>query len=271
MPFDKKAIQKSVRAQVFGHWSVLGPLVGAAVPFGYGLLLADDWKLPVFGGVACLIGSIGGFFYGILVRRDKLIETEVAKARAKFEAERNAIADKRNQELDDFHRLLASDEERRDENLLYDLRSIADAFRSDRTWVENVPESLSVGMLERVDSTFNACIAKLERSFKLRQTAKSIRGEGKAELLQTAESELDDVQNAIEELGKYLAMVNKLSIKRLIGATVDQSNVRDNIKEMEALLTTAKSAEDFRQQLLSGASDKEEEAQLARYAKLSQS
>lgn len=271
MPFDKEEIRKSVRAQMFGHWSVLGPLVGSALPFSYGLFIADDWKVPVFGGIACLFGSIGAYAYRRLVKWDVLTDIELAKAKSKFESDRNAIADKRERDLDDFRRKLASDDFDRDEHLLDDLRNNANAFRSDRTWVENVPESLSVGMLARVDNTFEACLVKLERSFKLRQTAKSIKGEGRAELLKTAESELDDVQTAIEDLGKYLATVTKLSIKRLTGATVDQSNVRDNIKEMEALLTAAKNAEDFRQQLLSGASDKDEAEQLARYAKLGQS
>lgn len=271
MPFNKEEIKKSVRAQMFGHWSVLGPLVSSALPFSYGLFIADDWKLSVFGGIFCLAGSLGAYAYRRLIKWEDLTQLEMAKAKSKFEAERNAIADRREQELDAFRRKLASDDNDRDQHLLDDLRSVANAFRTDRTWVENVPDTLSTNMLALVDSTFEACLEKLARSYKLRETSKSIRGEGKKELVQTSDAILDEVQNAIEQLGTYLAMVNKLSIKRMIGATIDQSNLRDNIKEMEALLSAAKNAEDYRQQLLHGVTDTEEEAQLARYAKLSQS
>jgi hypothetical protein len=255
MPFDKEAIKKSVRAQMFGHWSVLGPLVGSALPFSYGLFIADDWKLSVFGGIVCLAGSLGAYAYRRLVKWDVLTDLELAKAKSKFEAERNAIADKRERELDDFRRELVSDGDSRDEHLLDDLRNIADAFRRDRTWVENVDQSLSTSVLERVDSTFEACIQKLKRSCTMRKTAATLRsGEGRTDLLNTSNMILDEVQAAVEELGIYFAKVNKLSIKRLTGATLDQSDAANNMKELRAMLSAAEKAEEMRQQLLAGSS-----------------
>ncbi|OGL98681.1 hypothetical protein A2318_00055 [Candidatus Uhrbacteria bacterium RIFOXYB2_FULL_45_11] len=254
MPFDREEIKKSVRAQMFGHWSVLVPLAGGSFPIAYGLFIADDWKLPVFGGIVCLFGSIGAYAYRRLVKWDVLTEVEFGKAKIKFEAERNAIADKRERDLDAFRRELVSDGDSRDENLLDDLRNIANAFRRDRTWVENVDQALSTAVLTRVDGTFEACIQKLKRSFTMRQTAQSVRGEGRIVLLNTSTKILDEVQTAVEELGVYFAKVNKLSIDRMTGATLDDSDVASNMKELRAMLSSAEKAEDMRQQFISGAS-----------------
>lgn len=242
---------------MFGHWSVLGPLVGSALPFSYGLFIADDWKLSVFGGIFCLAGSLGAYAYRRLIKWEDLTESELAKAKSKFEAEQNAIADKRERELDAFRRKLASDDHDRDEHLLDDLRSIADAFRSDRTWVENVPDALSSSVLARVDATFEASLANLDRSHNLRRTAKTIRGEGHQDLLKTSDELLDKVQTAVDGLGKILADVTKLSVKRLTGASLEDTDLTDNLRALRLTMDAAERAEDTRQKLISGDSDAE--------------
>lgn len=254
MPFDRKAIGKKVRAQVFGHWSVLVPLVGAGGFTSYGMFIASDWGLPLFGIIAATCISAGSYLYRFMYKQEEITKSEIEKARAKFEAERNVIADTRERELDDFHRLLASDDHTTDENLLYDLRSIAGTFRSDRTWVENIePQDVSI-ILARVDTVFEACLEKLKRSFNQRQRADNIRGEGKQDLLETSQAILDEVQADIEELGKIFAKINKHSIRRATGATLDQADAANNLKELRDMISLAERSEDARQQLLSGTS-----------------
>jgi hypothetical protein len=257
MPFDREKIKKSVRAQMFGHWSVLGPLVGSALPFSYGLFIADDWKLSVFGGIVCLAGSLGAYAYRRLVKWDVLTDNEIEKEKSKFEAERNAIADKRERDLDNFRRELVSDGDSRDEHLLDDLRNAADSFRSDRTWVENTEPEMQANVLARVDTIFEACIANLKRSYSFRIQAAKIRGEGKRELLEASKNILDEVQTRVEELGIIFARVNKLSIKCITSTALDQNDARDNINELRALLENAERAEEMKHKIMNGSTEED--------------
>ena len=252
--FDKKELSRKVWYRLVGHWTCTAPVVASALAAGTGIVSQN--------GAPFLFGSAVAFLIGIgavVIRKayvfDSIIEDETTKAKASFEEERNKIANKRERELDAFRDKLASDGDSRDEHLLDDLRSIANAFRSDRTWVENVPEMLSANVLARLDTMFEASIASLDRSYKLRITARTVRGEGKQELLKASGQLLDSVQTSIDELGKILAGVTKLSIKRLTGATLEDSELSNNMRELRTILDSAERAESTRQQLLASDED----------------
>lgn len=252
--YDKSKIRQKVWLRIIGHPICTAPVILATGCLAFGTAVQNGGGF-IYAGILSFLFGLGAIGVRSIYKYSDVVDSEIAIAKSEFETERNAIADKREYELDEFRRKLVADGYPRDENLLDDLRGIANAFRTDRTWVENVPETLSANVLARLDNTFEASIASLDRSYKLRSTARTVRGEGKQELLKTSEQLLDDVQTSIDELGKILAGVTKLSIKRLTGATLEDSELSNNMRELRTILDTAERAETTRQQLMTGGED----------------
>lgn len=246
---DKKQRTKRIVLRLIGHPSVV-------IPGGLGAGAIVLSVIGVGGGIGAFVGIILALVAtGVLTWRFLFRLKQISQET--LDAIQREIEETHKERISALRRKLSSDKDKRDEQLLNDLREVELAFKDDKSWMEQAGAETVIQVLHRVDEVFETSLKLLERSFDLRQTATRLHGEARDQLLKTSDDILEQVGQSVNDLGKILAGVQKLSVQRLTGQTMDQSDLQQGVKELKAILDAAQQAEDRCQKLFSGSGDKE--------------
>jgi|GEM_PF-6480460 len=243
---DKKQRNQRIALRLLGHPSVMIPsgLGGSALIVA--LIAGIGGPLVIFGGIAGLLGGVSALAYRFLFKLNPV-------AKETLEAMQREVEEKRQTRLDIIRKKLASDREHRDEQLFDDLCEMESAFTRDKGWPEDIEPNTVLQVIRRVDGVFETSLKLLERAFDLRVRAKRLKGDTQTSLLTSSNQLLDQVQQSVQELGQIFAGVQKLSVQRLTGKGVAETELTQNVKELHDLLSAAERAETRRQGILSGA------------------
>ncbi len=234
---DENVLKQKVRVELFGHWSILFPLGASAIPFSYAAFLADNPGAWLFGGIACLLTSLGTLSYRWIVKRDEIIATEVEKVRS-------GIVNAQQSKLDSLRNKLASDNDRRDEHLYDDLVNVRATFLHDSSWKEGLDDVIVAEITNKIEGLFANAIKFLEKSFDMRQSASRMPRSAQLEVKKSADRLLDDVERALQELGSQYARAQELAAKRLTASSMGGKALEQNLDEMRTLFGVAERAED---------------------------
>jgi hypothetical protein len=198
-------------------------------------------------GIGLLLGliSIGALGFRVFYRLDRISKETAERMHTEIERAHE-------RKLDMIRVKLASDNDRRDEQLFDSLRELERVFRRDNSWTKHITVMLAARTLARFDSIFENSLDILDRAFDLRQSASRLPVSAREKLLEKSAKLLDVVENSINELGKIYAQVQDLSVARMTGASQAEGTIRSDVAELNALLESAAAAEERSQAILSG-------------------
>ena len=229
---DKKKYRRKVLLYLASSPFTLMPVGGGMT------LLAGIWALsfPVgmalFGALSMVAGGLGVFLTRIIMGSDSAHQA----AMEELIEEANEIRWNR---LQDLHKRLSSDRDKRDEKMLMDLIRISEKLAQDEGLKSQMSGALSYEIVDKATRLYEGCIHSLERNLELRESAKKIKSKtAKKELKERREALLDEIASSITHLGKILADVKDQSIPG--GQSIDLASMR---KELDESIEVAKRVE----------------------------
>jgi hypothetical protein len=246
---DKKQRTQRIALRMIGHPFVVIPGVLGAGAFILSLIGVGG-GIGAFAGIILALIATGVLTWRFLFRLKQTSQETLDDIQKEIESERQKHISK-------LRGKLSSDRDKRDERLLDELCEVEQAFKADKSWMEQAGAGTVMQVLNRVGEVFETSLKLLERSFDLRQTANRLHGEARDQLLKTSDEILEQVGQSVNDLGKILAGVQKLSVQRLTGQTMYQSDLQQGVKELKLILDAAQQAEDRCQKLFSGSGDKD--------------
>ena len=208
------------------------PLTIIPILFGGSMILLSE----ILGGHAAFVGFISlllgmGSFSTNLVFNLENIRNRV------FEQWKSQQIKQREQSLDVLDRKLQNTIGKRDENALRDLRDLYKSFvnsSEDGNLNNFVPQQ----MFELIDEIFSTCVLKLEKSYEIYKTEKSMSGKTQSELKKQRELIISEVEASIVELTTAIGEVQMLKFK------TENNELGDLKKKLSFQLQVAKAIEE---------------------------
>lgn len=212
------------------------------VPFllGGSLLLLCEFLggYSAFLGLAGMLVGVGVFLTNMLFN----LETISTKVIKQWQSE---LSKKRDKELDSLYKKLERTEGTSDENALKNLRVLYKAFTSDIAGgklSKHVPQQ----MLKLIDDIFTTCVLKLERSYEIYQTSKSMTGKLQRDMDRQRGVIINEVESSVLELSGVINEVRTLKYKN------ESNELRKLQEKLSYQLDVAKATEEDMAVLLSG-------------------
>ncbi|MFA4845912.1 MAG: hypothetical protein WC654_05115, partial [Patescibacteria group bacterium] len=180
---DKKQRTQRIALRIIGH-----PLVVIPGGLGAGAILLS--LIGVGGGIGAFVGIIlaliatGVLTWRFLFRLKQISQETLDDIQKEIESERQ-------ERISKLRGKLSSDKDKRDERLLDELCEVEQAFKTDKSWMEQAGAGTVMQVLNRVGEVFETSLKLLERSFDLRQTANRLHGEARDQLLKTSDEILE--------------------------------------------------------------------------------
>ncbi len=173
-------------------WTVVPILAGGSL-----LLLAE-----VLGGTYAFLGfmgvvaGLGAFFTNLVFNLDNVSK----KALKQWQKQQTDLKEK---ELDALDKKLKKTDGDEDENALRNLRVLYKAFCGDvseNKLSANIPQL----MFESIEDIFETCVAKLDRSYEIYKTAKTMNGKLKKSLMDQRVAIISEVENSVHNLADVI-------------------------------------------------------------------
>ncbi|MEM6733625.1 MAG: HU family DNA-binding protein [Myxococcota bacterium] len=141
----------------------------------------------------------------------KLLSGDESRAREALNELEQEVEDERQRDLDALAQRLARDSDPRDERLLQDLRKLAEEFKRDDFWPDDLSSASTFDLMSGVETLFAGCVDSLERQVRLVEIAGNMSTqEARAPLVAERERILDDVGQCITQLGKMYSSIQGL-------------------------------------------------------------
>ncbi len=197
-------VRKKVLLDLFATPGTLLPLVGGLS------LLIGSWA---FGGGAA-VGFLGvlGVLAGLGVSATRLIWNLEDVTRDAYEYVHAQQVKKQERKLDQLDKKLRRDRDPRTQNSLRDLRRLYRSFAEDVAGGKIARSSHEV--LEIIDELFRTCVAQLERSYDLWQTARRGSGEDREKALQEREQVIQEVIDTVRHVQSTVEQFRGFAAKR---------------------------------------------------------
>jgi hypothetical protein len=144
-----------------------------------------------------------------------------------------------------MRRRLSADGDPRDERIFDDLQRVLMAFRSDNASMSAL-DPLVMGEISTVVQTLSeACMDRLERQLKLRDTAVGLQTQAIDSLRQAREALITEAASLVAELAKVLAEVQTHGIRRIADTSLASGHVKEQTGRLRDILEGAKAAHDM--------------------------
>jgi hypothetical protein len=237
MVVDPARYRRKVLLDLAAHPATLLPAVLGMTSLLAGWAFSDISTLG-FAGVVGLLVAAGATATRWLLGRDTIFRR--AYDELQEEAEKT-----RNEQLDALDRRLREDNDPRPEALLADLRTIYQGFRENGEWSRKLADRSAVEIASTVEKLFQGCIAFLERTAELWETARKLRtDDARRHLLETRESILAEIGRSIQQLAKTIDGVMTLTV------TGDEADALARLRgDLDANLEVARKVEQRMQSL----------------------
>lgn len=200
---DKERFRRKYLLRLATAPSVFGPFVGglSALLAGWGLDLPG---VVPFAGLATALVAAGVFATKVLMGDESRARDALDELEAEVERERQ-------EDLDELAVQLSRDSDSRDENLLRDLRRLADEFRRDDFWPSSLNSASTFDLMSGVETLFRGCVDSLERQLRLVDIARTMSTEdARRPLLDERERILAEVGQCISQLGHMYSSIQGL-------------------------------------------------------------
>jgi UDP-glucose 6-dehydrogenase len=206
--------------------TVIPVLVGGSM-----LLLSQ-----ILGGHAAFLGFVGLLFgFGSFLTNLVFNLEKISKRALKQWHEQQT--NERERSLNDLDARLQKTKDKRDENVLRNLRLLYSSFNVD-VQEGNLSDHVPSQMLQSIDEIFEKCVSKLERSYQIYKTSEIMTGDLKKNMQEQRESAIIEVEKSVLELSGVINEVRALKFK----------NERDDLRELQRKLSSqleiAKATED---------------------------
>lgn len=200
---NRKDLVLRVLLALIGHPLTLFPFLGgvtvlALAAIGFGI------PLTIFFGILGVLAGIGSFFTLLAFKRESITQKIVD------ELDRTTI-EQRERWLRNVELQLQADRDKRDDQLLRDLRSLDRGFRESRKLAEKVGIHTAFDLYTKADQLFQVSVNSLLKALDILRTAEKIETRPVREkLLERRTGILDDVQSTVEKLGSILIEMQRL-------------------------------------------------------------
>lgn len=233
-------------------WITLVPfLAGVTIGFGaWAVSLKSGFAVAA--GIILVLVSAGIYLNRLLFGWNENYERLVNEWR-------EAVENKRDEDLDRLYKDLRNDGDPRTEVLLKDLRTLTKALMSEQS------ESLSINALDivsDVDKLFQRSVDYLKESLELWHTADSMERESiKNQLLKQRESLIVEVEKSLDNLGNVLGSMKKAAIN-----SQDGRQLAELREELSARLKIAEEVENKIKSMRRNSIPTDEEKKYLQYA-----
>ena len=243
---DNKTVRKRVLLRLLGS-----PLT--VLPFLMGMTaLTASWALdwnPGIGAFAGLVGTLtaaGLFFSRLLLQGEQVAQRILTESAQSEESDRQ-------QALDDLDKhLTVADKDPRPETALRDMRALVKALQERATSGDGYSTGLLVDINIRVSQLFDHCVASIQETDRLWQTAQKINTpSARQPLLDQREKIINEIQDSVKQLSQTLVALQSLGGTE--GSQGDLARLRD---ELDQSLVMARTVESRVNDLVSGAAER---------------
>lgn len=229
-------VKKKVYLDVFASPGTLLPIAGGLTAWIASWAIGGNAAMN-FAGVAGVLTGVGVLATRLILQLDKITQKAYEHTLEKQRHEQEAA-------LEHLRERLVRDRDPRTQNCLEELRLLYARLKEkvDKGHVN----AAAFGVIEGVDRIFHTCIAQLEHSVELWETAKQMRGSARDELLQQREQLVLEICETVDHLGKSVEKFhavttnkNRSELARL-RSELDQSMqvARDVARRTEQLTQT---------------------------------
>lgn len=222
----RDTFKAEIRRQLFGHPTVMGPL--ALGVLGVAGLIVAPGLIPLGIIVLGVGGSAGVVAYRIAYRKDAISHRILEDLEAR-------VRQQREQSLNELHRKLESDGERRTQQLLMDLRMIEARFQDPSLWA-NVSDHLRMDLSAGFNRLFENSVGFLQISFDLWNDARHVVTEDvREDIMRQREYVIQEVQDSVVRLSQQLSKVRALQHKERLDV-----ELQEIVDEMESCIDAEK-------------------------------
>lgn len=211
---------------------MITPATVIPVLFGGSLLLLSE----ILGGYSAFLGFIGllvgfgAFLTNLVFNLDKISK----RALRQWHEQQIKIREK---QLDSLDRKLTKTEGSNDESALRNLRVLYKSFGSDISG-DRLSDHVPPQMLQSIDDIFKTCVAKLDRSYEIYLTAKTMTGKLKHDMQRQRLNVITEVESSVLELASVINEVRALKFKN------EGNELRQLQKRLSSQLEIAKATEE---------------------------
>lgn len=211
--------------------------------------------LPVAGGLTAWIASwamggdatlnfagLAGILAGVGILSTRLILGLEGITQRAYDHVLNRQHQEREAQLEKLHQRLLPDGDPRDETCLQELRHLY-ARVKERSQSENI-NAAAFSLLDGVDQMFDACVRQLEHSAELWETARTMKGPSRSNLLKQREGIIHEVCETVVHLGQTVERYHELTSHK------NRSELARLRKELDQSLQLARAVEQRTEQLV---------------------
>lgn len=196
-------VRKKVLMDVFATPGTLLPLVGGLS------LMIGGWAL----GAGAAVGFVGlvGVLAGLGMAATRLIFGLEELTNRAYEYLHDQEWKQQEKALDKLDHRLIRDRDPRTQAALRQVRQIYTGLVGDVKSGKITRNSHEI--LQKVEGLFRACVAQLERSYKLWDAARKLSGDARERMLQQREKVVEEVVGSAEHLDRTIAQLRALTAK----------------------------------------------------------
>jgi len=220
-------VRKKVLLDLFAAPSTLLPLVGGLS------LLVGGWALEAGAAVGFL--GVVGVLAGLGMAATRLIFGLEDITNRAYEYLHDEEWKKQEKVLDKLDHRLLRDRDPRTQTALRQVRHLYTTLVDDVKTGKITRNTHEV--LQKVEGLFRACVAQLERSYKLWSTARKISGEARQRILQQREHVVQEVVGSVEHLDRTIEQLRGLTAK------TDQQDLGRLRSELDEAIEVARRTE----------------------------
>jgi hypothetical protein len=197
-------IKKKVYLDIFAAPGTLLPLAGGVTALLASWAIGGDAMLS-FAGIAGVLAGVGVTATRLILGLDKITQ----------DAYDHVVQQQRRQQeegLERLHQRLLDDQDPRTQNCLLELRHLYSRLQNkvDSTKIN----SAAYGVIEGVDQVFRTSVQQLEYSVELWETAQTMRGSARRDLLQQREELVQEICDTVEHLGQTVDRFHAMTTHR---------------------------------------------------------
>ena len=221
-------VRKKIFLDLVAAPSTLLPLVGGLT------LLLGGWALDA--GAAVGFAGVVGVLAGLGMAATRLIFGLEKITERAYEYVHDQEWKKQEKALDKLDHKLVRDRDARTQSALREVRhlytSLVEDVRSGKI-TRNTHD-----ILQKVESLFRACVAQLEESYRLWDTARRLSGNGRERMLQQREAVVEEVTRSVEHLGHTIGQL------RGVTAKTDEQDLDRMTAELDEAIDVARRTEE---------------------------
>ncbi|MCA9169232.1 MAG: hypothetical protein KDB23_16265 [Planctomycetales bacterium] len=196
-------VKKKVYLDVFASPGTLLP-AAAGITALIGSWAVDGNSTLTFLGISGVLTGVGVLATRLILGLDKITQRAY-----------DLVLDRKNHEqqraLADLRKRLVGDRDPRTQACLDELRLLHSRMKDKLSGEPTTINSASYGVLEGVDEIFHTCVKQLEQSYELWETARTMRGSARQNILQQRDVLVQEICTTVDHLGRTVEKFHEVT------------------------------------------------------------